>query len=36
VNAVPQMSQAEQEQLSALILRIGIKGMLQRLDITEE
>lgn len=36
LNSVLQMSQAEQQQLSALILRIGIKGMLQRLDISEE
>ena len=36
LSSVAQMSLAEQQQLSALILRVGIKGMLQRLDIREE
>ncbi|MHA6312154.1 YfeC-like transcriptional regulator [Pantoea sp. USHLN298] len=36
LRTLQQMSPAEQQKLSALILRIGIKGILQRLDISEE
>lgn len=36
LSSVQQMSQSEQDQLMALILREGIKGVLQRLGISEE
>lgn len=36
ISSVQQMSQDEQTQLTALILREGIKGVLQRLGIGEE
>jgi len=36
LSSLSQMSQAEQQQLAALIVRIGIKGILARLDIAEE
>jgi len=36
ISSVQQMSQAEQDQFTALILREGIKGVLQRLGINEE
>ncbi|MGK3144569.1 YfeC-like transcriptional regulator [Pantoea sp. C2G6] len=36
LSSIPQMSQAEQQQFAALILRIGIKGILERLGIITE
>jgi len=36
ISSVQQMSQNEQDQLMALILREGIKGVLERLGIREE
>jgi len=36
LSSVQQMSQSEQDKLVALILREGIKGVLQRLGISEE
>lgn len=36
IRSVQQMSQQEQAQFTALILREGIKGVLQRLGISEE
>ncbi|MXP49887.1 putative DNA-binding transcriptional regulator [Pantoea sp. Eser] len=36
ISSVQQMSQAGQDQFTALILREGIKGILQRLGINEE
>ncbi|WP_323170313.1 YfeC-like transcriptional regulator [Pantoea agglomerans] len=36
ISSVQQMTQDEQDQFTALILREGIKGVLQRLGISEE
>jgi len=36
INSVQQMTATEQEQLAALLLREGIRGVLQRLGIQEE
>lgn len=36
INSVQQMTTAEQEQLAALLLREGIRGVLERLGIQEE
>jgi len=36
ISSIQQMSQDEQDQFTALILREGIKGVMQRLGIGEE